>query len=118
MPNYVKTGPFVNGGAPGISAQFLNNVENVFSQPAGGTEVGSYYLTGNGNQNASIGYWVGSLSRGSTPVSVTLDASLQGAFNCNGAQTDHLTSNGFHVYTQLTATVNAANVGGNWTIQY
>lgn len=25
---YTKTGPFVNAGAPGISAPFLNNVEN------------------------------------------------------------------------------------------
>src|SRR5437868_600100 len=27
MPTYTKTGPFVNAGAPGISATFLNNEE-------------------------------------------------------------------------------------------
>lgn len=30
--SYTKTGPFVNGGAPGISATFLNNVENWIEQ--------------------------------------------------------------------------------------
>lgn len=36
---YTVTGPFVNGGSPGISAQFLNNVENWIEQVDNTTSV-------------------------------------------------------------------------------
>jgi len=37
MPGYTATGPFVNGGAPGLAAAFFNNLENWIQQTEGDT---------------------------------------------------------------------------------
>lgn len=119
MPNYVKTGTFVNGSAPGISAAFLNAIERVFVQSSGGTELGGYYLTAwASTSNQSMGAWVPSLSRGATPVSVSIDTTIQSASLCGAPSTDHLNANGFHVYANSSSAASAMNVGGNWTITY
>jgi hypothetical protein len=118
MADYSKVGPFNNGGAPGISASFLNGVENVFNQPSGGTETGRYLIAGAASINGSVisGYIV-SLSRVSTPVSVSFDTS-DGSSNANTPTTAHLTSNGFQISaTSTSGNINAA-VGGAWTIQF
>jgi len=44
MGGYTSTGPFVNGAAPGISATFLNNVENWINQVEG--DISSVVLSG------------------------------------------------------------------------
>jgi len=120
MPNYVKTGPFTNGGAPGISAAFLNAIENVFEQSAGGTETGKYFLQGQGYTSlANYGNYMESLSRTTVPVSVTIDQADQaptGGANTPGAQ--NLTSNGFLVFFTVGSASSAAKTGGNFTIQY
>ncbi len=119
MPNYSRTGPFSNGGAPGLSSTLFNNIEGVFVQPSGGSESGSYYITAwASTNNQSVGNWVLSLSRGATPVSVSLDTTLQSPSFCSSPSTDHLNANGFHVYTQSSGAASAVNVGGTWTINY
>lgn len=99
----------------------LNQASAILQQVSGGQEKGGYYITGNGSNGASLGTWIGSLSRGTNPVSgtsITLDTSMQTPSFCNSPSVDHLTANGFHVFTQMTATQLAANVGGLYTIQY
>src|SRR6266487_6191239 len=44
MGNYTVTGPFTNGGAPGINQTFLNNMENFIQQLEG--DAGSVVLNG------------------------------------------------------------------------
>ena len=120
MPNYVRTGPFTNGSAPGISASFLNNLENALEQPTGGTETGSYFLAGWSSANGDvISLWMPTLSRTSTPVSVSVDTSIQALANMTGPTTANLNANGFQVYGTANngAQVNCG-VGGNWTVRY
>ena len=109
----------MNGGAPGISAAFLNAVEAVFEQNAGGTETGSYSLNAWGNASGDVfGQWLQSLSRTSVPVSVSIDTSIQAPVLCTAPTTDTLTSSGFHVKTTTTASTTSAYCAGNFTINF
>jgi hypothetical protein len=102
-----------------ILATDVNQLVNVLQRAAGQTEVGDYYLTSFATTSGqSMGTWVGTLSRGATPVSVGIDTSLQAVSGCNAPSTDHLNSNGFHVFTSSTGAVGAMNVGGQYTVQY
>ena len=68
--NYVRTGPFVNGGAPGIAAAFLNNLEAVLERNSGDTEQGHYFLSGWSNASGDlIQVYIVALSRTSVPIS-------------------------------------------------
>lgn len=119
MPDYIKTGPFVNGGAPGISATFLNNVENVFVQPSGGTETGHYFLAGPAyTTGAFISDYVNSLSRGATPLSASTDLADAGLNNLGATSIGHLTSGGFQIFAQSVGANINCFCGGNYTIQY
>lgn len=143
MP-YTPTGPFVNGSSPGISAAFLNNVENALvnaiSDPAitndgngnmtfttgnikraaGQQEKGFYFIQGGGNASGwVVGSWVGTISRTVTPVSVTIDTSLVAPTASAGTpSTSQLTSAGFFVGFGCTAVTNTARCAGAWTVQY
>ena len=102
-----------------INAADVNQLVNVLQAGAGVQEVGGYYLNGWGNAaNDQIGAWVPSRSRGSTPVSVSTDTSVQAATNCGSVSTNALTSNGFHASTLTTGASTACYVGGQYTIQY
>lgn len=103
-----------------ILAADINQLVYILARQTGQTEIGSYFLTGNSHAGgaASVGYWVSSLSRISTPVSVAIDTSLQAVSSFSAPSTDHLTANGFHVYANTTGDTAAANVGGLYTIQY
>jgi len=101
-----------------ILAGDINQLVNVLQRAAGQTETGGYYITGNGSNTASLGTWVSSLSRTSSPASVSLDTSMQSPANCNNPSNDHLTANGVHIFTSTTSTTLGANVGGLYTIQY
>ena len=102
-----------------ILAADINQLIYVLQRPSGQTEVGSYFLTGVGTSGITgLGGWVPSQSRNATPVSVTIDTSLQSPTNCNTPNTFHLGQNGFQLATQYTSSTSAANVGGNYTIQY
>jgi|SRR6266487_5251618 len=52
MGNYTVTGPFTNGGAPGINQTFLNNMENFIQQLEG--DAGSVVLNGGTSGTATL----------------------------------------------------------------
>lgn len=119
MPNYVKTGPFVNGGAPGIAFGFLNNVERVFVQPSGGTETGSYWFQmATYAVSAIVGVYIPTLSRGTAVVSVTIDTSILAPVGLNTPTVIFSNANGFYVGASGTGTSLTPRVGGAWTVQY
>jgi hypothetical protein len=119
MPNYTKTGPFVNASAPGISAAFLNNVENVFKQSSGGTETGTYWFSqGTYTTSAQVGVYIPTLSRGTAVVSVTIDTSILVATGLNPPSVLFSGPQGFFVGANGTGTSLTARVGGLWTVQY
>lgn len=119
MGNYIRTGPFTNGAAPGIQASFLNNIENVLEQPSGGSEVGDYFISyGAYAINAIGGGWNATISRTSVPVSITTDETLNAHTNCNAISSNNLNANGVHVYTGATAINTSCNVAGALTFNY
>lgn len=109
----VTTGTFINAGD-------INQLVQVLQRPSGQQETGKYYLTGNASSpSQSVGAYVGSLSRGSTPGgSVSIDTSDQAPSNCASPSTSNLTSNGFRVYTTSTTAANTVTCGGNYTISF
>jgi hypothetical protein len=116
MGNYIRTGPFVNGSAPGISAAFLNAIENVLEQPSGGTEAGKYLLAGWGNAASDfISQYIPSLSRTSVPVSLALDEADIAHTFCAAVGNGNLTANGFQSFTTTSGAAINARVGGNYT---
>ena len=119
--NYIRTGPFTNGAAPGISAAFLNALEAVLERNSGDTESGHYFLSGWSNAVGDlIQIYYASLSRTSTPISVSApDQTDKAATNVNAPSTGFLTSGGVQIYTTSTsAQVSNLQVGGAFTIQY
>lgn len=89
------------------------------AQPSGGQEIGGYYISTWGNAgNDVFGYFVSSVSRNSTPVSVSVDQSYNAASGVNAPSTNTLKSTGFHVYTGTTGVTTNANVGGQYTLQF
>ena len=118
--NYVRTGPFVNGGAPGIAAAFLNNLEAVLERNSGDTEQGHYFLSGWSNASGDLlQVYIVALSRTSVPISVSIDQSDKAPTNVATPSTGQLTSGGFQIYTTSTsAQVTNLQVGGLYTIQW
>jgi len=113
--------PFSNGAAPGISASFLNNVEQVFKQPSGGAESGHYFLAGPvPSAGAVISAYIPTLSRTTVPVSVSFDTADMAATGGMGTiNTGNLTSGGFQIWcTNGTNGSTNARAGGNWTVSY
>jgi hypothetical protein len=121
MPDYVKTGPFVNSSAPGISAAFLNAVENVFRQSSGGTETGYYFLSGSPyTTGAVVVQWYVTISRNTTPVSMSIDTSLLAPTSGMGTPiAAQFYNSGFQIYCLTTTGPNTnARCGGLYTVQY
>ena len=107
----------VNGN--NVNATDINQVINVLQQPSGGQEKGHYFCGGNSYAtNGYITIYMPSISRGSAPVSVTIDASDVAASNVNSPSTQHLSANGFEVYTTSLGPAGAGNVAGKYTIQF
>jgi hypothetical protein len=107
----------VNGNQS--SANDINQVINVLQQPSGGQEKGGYYLDSWSNAASDeVGYWINSLSKNVTPVSVSLDTSIDTTTFCNAPSTNHLNTYGFHVYTISNAAALKFYVGGIYTLQY
>ena len=97
----------------------INQLVNVLQRAGGQTETGGYYLNGwSGASGDNISAWIGSLSRGATPVSVSIDTSTQSPVNCNSPTTEKLDANGFHALTSSTVATVSAYCGGHYTIQY
>ena len=102
-----------------ILAADINQIVNVLQRAAGQTETGSYCLNGwAGAAGDAISTWVGSLSRGATPVSVVIDTSISSPSNCNAPSTDRLDANGFHPFTTSTGAATSCVCAGHYTIQY
>lgn len=104
-----------------IQADDINQAVNVLNQPSGGQEIGHYILAMPGyTANATLSWYVPSLSRGATPVSVTLDASdiANSGMTTSPANNDHLTANGFHIYDLSNGAQDNPIIGGKYTIQY
>jgi hypothetical protein len=117
MANYVRTGPFTNGGVPGIQATFLNAVESVFLRQSGDTEVGKYYFSGGAwGAGAVSGYWIGFVSR-TTPLSATVDSSTVLA-GYGSLTANNLDKSGFAINANATGTSTTARFGGNWQANY
>lgn len=87
------------------------------ARPSGGTETGKYLYVGSGSNGGSISAYTGSLSRGVTPVSVSIDT-VDVLNTVTTPGTSRLTSNGFDVSSTFTANTSSAGAGGNYTIQY
>lgn len=105
-----------------INASDLNQTINVLQQPSGGQEKGKYFMAGPVYANgAVVAEYVGSLSRGATPLSVTIDEADQahtGGLNATPT-TAQLTASGFQVFSLSTTGPNVnARAGGGYTIQY
>jgi hypothetical protein len=114
MPLYqVSTGVFIN-------ANDVNQVVNVLYRPTGQQETGKYFLTSNASASSqAFGDYVGSISRGSTPSgSVSIDTSDQTPSNCASPTADHLSANGFRVFSTSTGSANTVVCGGAYTITY
>jgi hypothetical protein len=102
-----------------INANDVNQLVNNAQQPSGGQENIAYFLTGMGTSGiTALGSWVPSQSRTSTPVSVSINTSVQSPTNCTTPSTFHLSSFGFQLACQFTATGSAANAGGTGVIQF
>jgi hypothetical protein len=103
-----------------VNASDINQLVSTLQQQPGGQELGTYYLTGVSPAGGitGLGAWCPSQSRGSSPVSVSINTSIQSPVNLLTPTTDHLSSYGFHVFAGYTAGNTAANVGGTFTIQY
>ena len=118
MGGYARTGPFVNGSSPGISATFLNNVEAVLARPSGDTETGKYFIDTSAYANAThMACYIPSLSRTSVPVSATVDTS-DNLSNCGGVSTSNLTANGLRVGGTAAGPNLGVAAAGNYTINY
>jgi hypothetical protein len=102
-----------------ILASDINQIQNVLQRQVGQTEVGDYWLSAGVYVNGgSFGYFVSSLSRTSVPTGVVLGTALHAAANCNAPATDHLTANGFHVFSSSTAINTGCQVAGLYTTSF
>lgn len=102
-----------------INAADINQLAVVLQRPSGSQESGKYFLVDSSYATgATVGDYVGSISRGATPVSVTIDTLDVAPSNCNTPTTDHLTSNGFRVSTTSTGIATSVQVAGGYTISY
>jgi len=102
-----------------IQAADVNQAVYVLQQPSGGQEAGHYVDGGNGYQSgAEVSAYVTSLSRNSTPVSVSIDQTDGTIAGLNSPTTATLTSGGFGVHTTSTGANTNCYVGGNYTISY
>lgn len=107
----------VTGGQ--INASDVAQLVQVLQKAAGQTEAGKYYFTFWAAANAdTAGAYCSSQSRGSVPVSVTIDHADAFPSGVNAPAASNLTAFGFEVYCAATTAGVNYGVGGNWTIQY
>lgn len=104
-----------------LQSEDINQILYTLHQPSGGQELGHYFLGANGyTTNAVVSWYVPSLSRGSVPVSVTLDATDQSnsGYVSTPANNQNITANGFEAWDTTSAAQTNAVIGGKYTIQY
>ena len=103
-----------------ILAADVNQLENVLQRSSCQIEAGAYFMAGGVYTNtAYVSSYVASLSRISTPVSVSLDTSIQApAGNISSVTANNLTFGGFQCFAQCSAANTNARAGGLYTIQF
>ena len=102
-----------------IQAGDVNQFTNVLQEPSGGTQAGKYWLAGASYvKNALISQYIESLSRGATPVSVSIDTADNAPSHMGSPSTDNLTGNGFQVFAFSTGVFTSCNAAGNFTINF
>jgi hypothetical protein len=108
----VSTGGNINAGD-------VDQLVYVLQRQSGQTETGRYLLDGWANASTdTISQYMQSLSRTSTPVSVSIDTATQSPTGVNSPTANNLSANGFFVYTTSTGAGVSVLVGGNFTIQF
>ena len=102
-----------------IAAADIDQLVNVLQEQSGATETGGDFLTFAAYANSAVnGTWINSLSRVSVPVSVSINTAVNSPSNCTSPSTDHVTANGFHIYSFSSGTFTSCNVGGVYTLQF
>ena len=103
-----------------VLAADVNQLVQVLQRGSGQTEAGKWFLFSGGYQNAWIvSQYIVSLSRNSTPSSVTIDTADQAPTQAaQTPATQNLTANGFVVDYAVNGLSNTSRAGGNYTIQY
>lgn len=105
--------PAVNGNTIQASDMYQ------LAQPSGGQEHGKYWLANAAYASGAIlSQYMQSESKGSTPVSVSIDTADHAASGVGAPGTANLSQYGFQVYAAATAANLAPNVAGNSTIQF
>lgn len=117
---YTTTGPWTSGGAPGIDAGFLNNLENFLRRSTGQTEGATWFLAAASYTTGAVGQvYIRTTSMGTTPVSASIDTSRTAPQNNSGTpSTANLTAYGFQVYEFSTGTHVNSVCGGVYVVQY
>jgi hypothetical protein len=109
----------VNAGDT-INAQLFNAVLYILQRPAGQQETGRYWINGNAyNSSVFMSCNILTKSRGSTPVSLSIDQSDTTLFGLQAPSTGHLTSGGAQIYARVTGAGSGLfAAGGVYTMQY
>lgn len=117
---YVKTGPFTNGAAPGIDANFLNSLEKFLRRSSGDTEGAKWFLAAASYTTGAVGQvYIRTTSMGTTPVSASIDTSTLVPGNNSGTPaTANLSAYGFQVFEFSTGTHVNSVCGGTYVVQY
>lgn len=102
-----------------INAADVNQLVNVLQAGSGATETGQYYLGFDAyDVNALGSMYLQTRSHGATPVSVTVDTSIQSPSNCVSPTTNGLSQYGFQLYSSSTNAAHNCHLAGAWTVQY
>jgi hypothetical protein len=102
-----------------VLAADINQLENVLQRAAGQTEAGKHAMNIACYANAAqMAMYMQSLSRISTPVSVSIDTVDVAPANCGAPTTGHLTANGFQILSNSTSINVNCGFAGNFTIQF
>ena len=97
----------------------LNQLVDILQRKAGQVETGKHGIDEAAYANsATLTWYYPSLSRGTTPVSATVDSADAGPNTCNAPNTSNLTAGGVLVKTSSTAIATNCFTLGNITIQY
>lgn len=104
-----------------IEPQDINQSVNILQQPSGGTESGTFEVAGGtGAAGWTLSCYIASRSRGSTPLSVTINTPYTDGPNAVNTpmSVSHLDANGVQIWTTSNAANVNCHVGSTFTWQY
>ncbi len=103
-----------------ITAGHVDQLVDVLQRSSGQSEAGKYFLFSGGYQSGwECSQYIVTLSRGVSPVSVSIDTADQSPTQAaNSPTTSNLTSNGFVVGYTVQGLTNTSRAGGNWTVNF